>query len=127
MASNRSIVPAAQRTYCAGVAAEIVSKPQGYWRWMMEPHVDGSTLRYAPVSTAVLRYWNAFAAGVMAACMAWRKARHARAATMHERTAWQSRRDEERFAHAMDHRQLELLQREWDRRDVNVMPGWEWR
>jgi hypothetical protein len=73
----------------------------------MEPHVDELTLRFSPLFATLQRHWHALAAGVMA--------------------AWTMRRDEERFAHATDHRQLELLQREYDRRDVNVMPGWEWR
>ena len=93
----------------------------------MEPHVDGLTLRYSPLFATLQRHWQALAAGVMGACMAWRTARRARAASLHERKAWTIRHEEERFAHAADHRQLELLQREYDRRDVNVMPGWEWR
>ena len=95
----------------------------------MNPHVDGSILRApAPMLFARARFWQELIARIAGAYASWRAARRVRDARLFaQRDDWEILRQEERYLRATDHHHLERMERDWDRRDVKGLPGWEWR
>jgi len=81
------------------------------------PHVDGFSLPSVPIPVRESPFAQPVAAVTAFVAGAFRRSRKPA----------EIRDLEAAHARAADHRDLERMQREWDRRDGGGMRSWEWR